>query len=126
MKKLLWPTLLLLVLLVFCSWSTWRVDSLCKRSADLLQQAETRCNLGDFDGAKDLVYAAKHSWDKHEGFLGTALRHTESDDIGVLFPPLLDTCSQRDPDEFSRRNLELIALLKHLSRMEIPYYFNIL
>lgn len=126
MKKLLCPILLLLALLAFCGWSTWRVDALCRQSAQYLQQAETRCRLGDYDGAKDLVYAAKHSWDKHEGFLGTALRHTESDDIGVLFPPLLETCGQRDAEEFSRRNLELIALLKHLSRMEIPYYFNIL
>ena len=126
MKKLICPVLLLLALLAFCCWSTWRVDVLCEQSAQYLQQAQNRCSLGDFEGAKELVYASKHGWDKHEGFLGTALRHTESDDIGVMFPPLLETCRQRDAEEFSRRNLEMIATLKHLSRMEIPYYFNIL
>ena len=126
MKKLVFPVLLLVVLVVFCAWSTWRVQDLCSQSAALLHQAGVKCSLGDYEGAKDLVYDAKHSWDRHEGFLGTALRHTESDDIGIQFPPLLESCRQRDGEEFSRRNLELIAVLQDISRMEIPYYFNIL
>ena len=126
MKKLVFPVLLLVVLVIFCAWSTWRVQDLCEQSSALLHQAGVKCSLGDYDGAKDLVYAAKHSWDKHEGFLGTALRHTESDDISVQFSPLLESCRQRDNEEFARRNLELMALLHQLSRMEIPYYFNIL
>lgn len=125
MKKFLLPTLLLALLVVFCVWSTWRVYDLCDQSTALLQEAGVKCDLGDYEGARDLVYDAKHNWDKHEGFLGTALRHTESDDISVLFSPLLETCRQRDSEEFSRRNLELIGLIRQLSRMEIPYYFNI-
>lgn len=126
MKKLLIPTLMLVLLIIFCVWSTWRVQDLCNQSSTLLQAAGVKCDLGDFEGAIDLVYAAKHSWDKHEGFLGTALRHTESDDISTQFSPLLESCRQRDNEEFSRRNLELIALLRQISRIEIPYYFNIL
>ena len=126
MKKILLPTLLLVLMVIFCVWATWRVDRLCSDSAELLEQAGTRCVLGDFDGAMDLVYQSKQNWDSHEGFFGMALRHTESDDVDTLFPPLLETCRQRDADEFYKRNLELIATLKHLSRIEIPYYFNIL
>lgn len=126
MKKLTAALVLLAAMMGFCLWSTWRVDTLCAKSTSLLEQAETRCALGDFDGALELVYASRRNWDCHEGFFGVALRHTESDDIGILFPPLLETCRQRDANEFFRQNQELIATLRHLSRAELPYYFNIL
>lgn len=126
MKKLLFALLLLAVIIGFCSFSVWHIDRICQDTTALLKQAETRCALGDFEGAGALVYRSLGIWDCHEGFLGLTLRHTESDDIGILFPPLLETCRQRDADEFNRRNLELMATLKHLSRMEIPYYFNVL
>lgn len=126
MKKFILPGLLLILMIIFCVWSTWRADWLCANAAELLEKAGVRCELGDYDGAKELVGEAKQSWDAHEGFFGIALRHTESDDIDILFPPLLETCRQEDAKEFSRRNLELIATFRHLSRAEIPYYFNIL
>ena len=31
MKKLVFPVLLLVVLVVFCAWSTWRVQDLCSQ-----------------------------------------------------------------------------------------------
>jgi hypothetical protein len=126
MKKILFSLALLLGIVGFCIWNTWHVDQLCQDSAALLEQAGARCALGDYEEALELTYASKHNWDHHEGFFGMALRHTESDDIGILFPPLIESCRQRDGDEFAKRNMELIATLRHLSRMEIPYYFNIL
>lgn len=126
MKKFILPSLLLILMVVFCVWATWRADQLCNQSAELLEQAGSRCEQGDFDGAEVLVRKAKDCWDDHEGFFGIALRHTESDDVDILFPPLLESCRQEDEEEFSRRNLELIATFLHLSRAEIPYYFNIL
>ncbi len=126
MKKLLTAGILLAVIVGFCTWSTWRVNRICRDAALLLEQAETRCALGDHAGACEKANSAQRLWDCHEGFLGLALRHTESDDVSIQFPPLLESCRQRDSEEFVRRNLELQAMLKHLSRMEIPYYFNIL
>lgn len=126
MKKFILPILILLLMVSFCVWATWRADELCNQSAQLLEQAGARCIQGDFHGAEDLVQEAKNCWDQHEGFFGVALRHTESDDVDILFPPLLETCRQQDAEEFTRRNLELIATFHHLSRAEMPYYFNIL
>ena len=126
MKKMILPLVLLAVMVAFCGWSAWRADQLCNESAELLEKAGARCEQGDFDGAESLVHEAKDCWDDHEGFFGIALRHTESDDIDILFPPLLESCRQEDEEEFSRRNLELIATFRHLSRAELPYYFNIL
>ena len=126
MKKLMIPILLLLLIVVFCTWATFRVDRICGQAIRLLDQAETCCVLGDFDGAGELVFASEQCWLRHEGFLGMALRHTESDDITVQYPPLLESCSHRDRSEFNRRSLELRASLRMLSRMELPYYFNVL
>ena len=126
MKKFILPLSMLILMIVFCVWSTWRADQLCTDSAELLKQAGVQCEQGDFDNAEQLVHKAKNNWDAHEGFFGIALRHTESDDIDILFPPLLESCRQKDAEEFSRQNLELIATFRHLSRAEIPYYFNIL
>lgn len=126
MRKL-WTALLILAAIIgFCTWTTWHVDQICQDTSQLLQEAESCCARGDFEGAGELVFSSQSIWNQHEGFLGMALRHTESDDIGILFPPLLESCRQKDREEFNRRNLELIATLKHLSRMEIPYYFNVL
>ena len=126
MKKFILPSLLLILMVAFCVWATWRADQLCTSSSELLEKAGARCAQGDFDGAKDYVDQAKKTWEDHEGFFGMALRHTESEEIDILFPPLLETCRQKDAEEFSRRNLELIATFQRLSRIELPYYFNIL
>jgi hypothetical protein len=126
MKKLLLPLALLALLVGFCCYTTWHVDQLCSDCAQLLEEAGQRCQLGDFEEGLALCNQAKQNWDHHEGFFGTALRHTESDDVGIAFPALLESCRQEDLEEFSRRDLELIAILRHLSRMEYPYYFNVL
>jgi hypothetical protein len=126
MKKLVYALLIILVLLLGCFYTSWRVEAICEDAADLLEQAETKCQLGDYEAAEETVYASKAIWDRHEYFLGLALRHTESDDVGILYPALLETCRQKDHGEFSLRNLELIAILRHLGRMEQPYLFNIL
>ena len=126
MKRLIAPLLLLAIMIGLCAFSTWQVGRICRATAGKLEQAETRCALGDFQGAEEMVLEAQRMWERHEGFLGTALRHTESDDIDILFPPLLESCRQEDPAEFSHQNRELVATLQQIARMEIPYYFNVL
>ena len=126
MKRII-PALLLLAGIVgLCIWGTGRVCRISKEASALLEQAETRCFLGDYEGAEQLTLEAQALWSAHEGFLGTTLRHTESDDVGILFPPLLLTLRQKDGREFQLRSLELRAMLRELSRMEVPYYFNVL
>ncbi len=126
MKRILLSLLLMALILGLCVWGTDRVSEICRNVSGLLEQAETRCCLGDYEGAERLTLEAQALWAKHEGFLGTTLRHTESDDVGILFPPLLSALRQEDGEEFELRSLELRATLRHLSRMEAPYYFNVL
>lgn len=125
--KRLWCSIGLLAIIIgFCAVTTYRVDRICRETSSLLRQAETQCFLGNFDGAEDTVKLSQAYWRKHEGFLGIALRHTETDDIEVMFPGLIEAANQQDGKEFMLRNTELIAAFRSLSRMELPYHFNIL
>lgn len=125
--KRLWCSIgILAVMVSFCCISTYRVNEICRDTANILRQAETQCHLGDFQGAQDTVCLSQSYWRKHEGFLGIALRHTETDDIDLMFPALIQAAHHKDEEEFLLRNTELIAAFRSLSRMELPYYFNIL
>ena len=110
----------------FCWFTAWRVDDLCNTSASLLEAAETQVMLGDYEAAVETVNHSFRLWNRHEGFFGMALRHTESDDVGILYPVLQEACRQKDQGEFLLRARELAANLRHLGRMEQPYLFNIL
>lgn len=125
--KRLWCSIgILAIMIAFCCISTFRVNQICKDTANILRQAETQCHLGNYQSARDTVYLSQAYWKKHEGFLGIALRHTETDDIDLMFPALIEAARQKDGEEFLLRNAELIAAFRSLSRMELPYYFNIL
>ena len=126
MKKIYCARGILLVITAFCWFTAWRVDNLCTTAASLLEAAETQVMLGDYDTAWETVNHAFRLWSRHEGFLGMALRHTESDDIVILFPTLQEACRQRDQGEFLLRTRELSAALRQLGRMEQPYLFHIL
>lgn len=125
MKKLLIAILLIAGMTWFCFYFSHHVESICNTSAALLEQAETDYLLGDQSAAISDIIHSRRVWNRNELFLGTALRHTESDDVGILYSVLLESCSQGS-DEFLTQNRELIATLRHLSRMEQPYLFNIL
>ena len=126
MKKMFCALGVLVLITGFCWFTAWRVDDLCRTSAQLLEAAETQVMLGDYSAAEETVNHAFRLWNRHEGFLGMSLRHTESDDIGVLFPVLQEACRQKDNGEFLLRTRELTAALRQLGRMEQPYLFNIL
>lgn len=126
MKKIYCALGILLVITGFCWFTAWRAGDLCNTSASLLEAAETQVMLGDYDAAMETVNHSFQLWNRHEEFFGMALRHTESDDIGILYPVLQEACRQKDQGEFLLRTRELAANLRHLGRMEQPYLFNIL
>ena len=126
MKKIYCALGILLVITGFCWFTVWRVDDLCSTSAQLLEAAETQVLLGDYPAAEETVNHAFRLWQKHECFFGMALRHTESDDVGILFPVLQEACRQKDQGEFLLQARELSATLRQLGRIEQPYLFNIL
>ena len=126
MKKIYCVLGILLVITGFCWFTAWRVGDLCNTSVSLLEAAETQVMLGDYDAAEETVNHSFRLWNRHECFFGMALRHTESDDVGILYPVLQEACQQKDQREFLLRVRELTASLQQLGRMEQPYLFNIL
>ena len=126
MKKSILAILLLCVMTAFCIFSVIYTDSVCKKTEHQLREAETQCILNNFDSGLEKAEQARETWKKHECFLGVALRHTESDDVDILFPPLLEAIRQEDLNEFMLRNREMTATIRHLARAEMPYLFNIL
>lgn len=126
MKRIATALFTILLIMGICIYTVHRVDRICQETTGLLRQAETQCLLGNYEGAKEIVRLSQVLWQRNETFLGIALRHTESDDVDILYPGLMEACVQKDPQEFMLRNLELIAVFKQLSRMELPYLFNIL
>lgn len=126
MKRLWVSAGMILFMAVFCLVSVYRVENICDETICVLREAETLCFLGDYKGAEDSVYLARANWNRHEGFLGMALRHTEADDAGIMFSAVLEALRRKDELEFGLHNAQLMATLKELSHMEKPYLFNVL
>ncbi len=126
MKKILWACAMLVLLTAFCWWTSWRVERLCGKTAEYLEQAETQVLLGDYPAAEALLEDSSALWERHELFFGMALRHTEADGVSILLPGLQEACRQKDGQEYLLRTRELSATLRQLSRIEQPYLFNIL
>ncbi len=114
------------VLVLFCIFGVIRVNHICVKANENLRRAETAVYLGDYEGAKTCVEGARQIWKGHAGFLGIMLRHTEMDDIDLMFPGLLEALRQKDGREFYLRNGELIEALRNLTQMERPRYYNVL
>lgn len=126
MKKMALSAGILVLLTAFCWFTAWRVDGICSEASAMLEHAENQAVRGDYAGAGETAAQAFQMWNRHEGFFGMALRHTESDDIGILFPSLIEAAGQKDQGEFLLRIRELKASLRQLGRMELPYLFNVL
>lgn len=126
MKKILGAVALLGVLVALCWYCTWRVDQVCGQTAGYLLRAEQRCGEEDYPGAREAVEQSWAYWQAHENLLGLALRHTESENVDMGYPGLLEACRQEDGEEFLLRSRELGAVIRQLSHMEKPYWFNIM
>lgn len=121
MKKILVSVGILAVITGFCWWTAWRVNRLCASSAALLDAAETQVLLGDYPGAEETAEEAYRLWQGHEEFFGMALRHTESDDVGILFPPLQESIRQKnagnscsEPESLRQRSVIWGAWSSHI------------
>ena len=126
MKRILIPILLIVAVWCFCAFATDRVKTVCLSVESLLQEAEAAEARGRDREAEAIAARARELWDAHRGLLGTALRHTASDDITVSFPPLLEAARSGDREDFLQRSRELRAALHALWEMEEPYYYNVL
>lgn len=111
--------------LLFCLWSGYYVTQTVKSAEESLMQAYELAEQEDAKAALQAVEAASNCWDDHSGYFGTVLRHDEIDGVVGEFARLRITIRSGDNDEFLPTCAALLATLRHIREMELPYFYNI-
>lgn len=127
MKKVLWISLSLLVLLLAGGLaSSASLTRLTLKTQEAMALARDAAAVGDLPAAETAISEAQAEWARTEPLLNMLLNHEETDRISFAILNL-DACLQtRDPDALLLRCSELIAMLEHLSQLEKPLYYNLL
>lgn len=84
----------------------------------LLEQAESRAEAGEWDLAERLSQTAHEKWDKKDGYLHVLLRHSDTDQIYMGFYEVEEFLQRQEDGEYSAANAKLIAQLELLSEAE--------
>lgn len=126
MKRIISSIVILALILLFCCWSVWHTDQICSDMSGLLRDAEQKCLLGDYEEAEALILRSRQLWEHHKEFLGIILHHSNLSNVTQSFPLLMEACRQKNPNEFSMENQELVSTLTNLSSMEWPHFYHIL
>ena len=126
MKRIISSVIILTLILIFCCWTVWQIDNICSDLSGILREAEQKCLLGNYEEAEALVLRTRQLWENHKAFLGITLHHSDLGNVSVSFPALMEACRQKNSEEFSMQNQELIAILSNISGLEWPHYYHIL
>lgn len=117
---------MLVLILVFCIFTSVRVMEAVDVTAELLEGAVTAENQAQTDRALAFVRSATETWKHHEVFFGTVLRHDEIDNVLSEFARLESYAITRDREEFLANCASLLAQLEHIREMELPTFQNIM
>ena len=80
----------------------------------------------DFQSAVNHAQAAVNGWERHRHFLSSFLSHDELDETDRAFSELQTYGKTHTTEEFEVRCAELRLRLRHISEMDIPFYYNFL
>ena len=114
----------LAVLLAACILSTTVISSCTRETADALEHALSAFDEDDFPAAAAQASRAKSEWDQHAKLLSALLSHEELDEIDTAFTALDSYRKTQTADEFRSRCAELSLRLRHITQMDIPFYYN--
>ncbi len=117
---------LLAVLLAGCLLSLHYLSRCVSRTTAELAAARAFAEQEEFDRAVSAARDAEASWTRARTFLGSVLRHDESDDLSYSFARLPDYATPDSADEFLACCAELTARLRHILDMERPLVYNFL
>lgn len=90
-----------------------------------LEQAEQLAET-DFQSAVSHAETAADGWERHRHFLSSFLSHDELDEVDRAFSELQTYGRTHTAEEFEVRCAELRLRLRHISEMDIPFYYNFL
>ena len=107
-----------LIMLLLCVYSASCVIKTGDETAQILEKAVQTENAGDDEQTLEMIKKAGASWEQHQLFFGTVLRHDEIDDVTEEFARLESYASTEDQDDFLSNCRALITRLKHVQEME--------
>lgn len=114
----------LVLLLAGCILSTALISVCTCKAADALEVALSAFDEGSFSAAAAQAEYAKSEWDRHAKLLSALLSHEELDEIDAAFTALDSYRKTQTADEFRNRCAELSLRLRHITQMDIPFYYN--
>ena len=115
-----------LVVLLLCSYSANCVIQKVQETVDILESAVQADALEEKEHSLKIIKEAHASWESHQLFFGTVLRHDEIDNVIEEFARLESYASTEDQDDFISNCKALLARLKHIQEMERPILQNIM
>ena len=90
-----------------------------------LEQAQLSVDT-DLQDAVRYAEEAADAWEQRRHFLSSFLSHDELDEVDRAFVELRTYGRTRTQEEFEARCAELRLRLRHISEMDIPFYYNFL
>lgn len=93
---------------------------------DLLQQAEVRCEAGDWEAGLALTGRAQDAWEGHAGYLHSTLRHSDIDEIYLGFQQVTQFMQRQEDGEYSAANAVLMGHIHLMCEQEQMSLKNIL
>ena len=84
----------------------------------LLTQAESLAGRGEWSEAESLTQQALASWEEHDLYLYTMLRHSDTDQVHTGFQEVLEFIRCEEGGEYSAANARLVSQIELLYEME--------
>ena len=118
MKFIFISTACFLIMLLLCVYSASCVIKTVDETAQILEKAIETELAGNDTQTQEIIKEASESWENHQLFFGTVLRHDEIDNVTEEFARLESYATTEDQDDFLSNCKALIARLKHVQEME--------
>ena len=125
--KRLWISLAILAVICCVTLvNTHYLSSFTLGLTNLLIQAETEGEAGNWEKAMVLTQQARQNWETHSTYLHTTLRHADIDAVYLTFLQVEEFLECQEGGEYSAANAALIGHLTLLREQEELSIKNIL
>ena len=125
MKRVALAGVILLLLLAFCGFSLFWIDSLEADLNSRLIEIERAIDAEEYDRAADLTDSFCQNWDHWEAQFAAFVRHNTLEQVTASIAQLPALLHYEDYSEFMAEIQYIQVLLHHIRDSEIPYPRNL-
>ena len=118
MKRLWFAVAVMAVIFTATLFNSHYLKGFATGLTDLLVRAESQAEAGNWQEADRLTREALDSWDRHDMYLYTMLRHADTDQVHTGFREVQEFINCQEGGEYSAANARLIAQVELLYEME--------